>query len=623
MIELPDALENCLTQLSTGETTFEDCIAKYPEYAGELSRLILTAAQVEQQSRGIKPAPEFKSRMRAQLRAHMHEQPHSPPTKLRLELSNLRFKFALGWVFNTMAGLAALVLLFVLTGTVLAQTALPGDSLYSWRIISENVWRTVYPDRLTVDLALTTRRARDLSRVVGNPPAELVARREYQQSLNKLSSYADPSFRDALSEALNTQKVTLSSAQVIMPELDALLQKVTGQQTGLAVAYAATKVEANGITYTLLLTNRGSAGPVTATLLSSYLPVNAVTSISGAGCDNVNQVAGSVTCTPKNLAMGTPQLLTITVGLNPCYSGVLTNTIIISAANNLANPITMENNIPLAFPSPAKIAYVQSNGSAHRLGWATASGQVLNYNLHFRAAAPAWSPDGAKLAFFGEQGISELGTVYGQGNGLWIIDVGTGQEQNPRQLVAQDHIKNIAWSPDGTKLAFEVKPPDQTAQVVIVVDASGGRQISSFPGGQPAWSANSQKLAIKNCAPACGLWQVNFDGSDPQQLTFEATDSYPAWSPTGEYLAFTSNRDDNWEVYRLNLTNGQLLRMTHRPATDTTPVFGPCGQDVYLRTDQFGSWWLTVMKLNGDDERKVVEGVGPSDDWGLARSAIH
>jgi hypothetical protein len=29
------------------------------------------------------------------------------------------------------------------------------------------------------------------------------------------------------------------------------------------------------------------------------------------------------------------------------------------------------------------------------------------------------------------------------------------------------------------------------------------------------------------------------------------------------------------------------------------------------------------MKLDGSDERKVQEGVGFSDDWGLARPAVH
>ncbi|MEW5960004.1 MAG: hypothetical protein AB1801_19965, partial [Chloroflexota bacterium] len=418
-----------------------------------------------------------------------------------------------------------------------------------------------------------------------------------------------------------------AEAQVIMPELEELLQKVTIQKANLSAAYAATEIETGRILYTLIVTNRGPASPVTATLVSSYLPAETLVSVEGIDCNISDSAEGRAVCAVGELLADTPHVLTMTTTIDPCYSGILTNTVTITGLNNLininpANQIITESNIPLSFPNRANIAYVQSNGQRHELGLLNSTGQALNYNLHARAAAPAWSPDDSKMAFFGEEGISELGPMYGQGNGLWIIDVGEGQEQNPRQIVAQDHIKNIAWSPDGTKLAFEMGLPDQAHQIVVI-DPRDGRQISSFPGEQPAWSADSQKLAIKSCAPACGLWQVNFDSSEAEQLTFEATDSYPAWSPTGEYLVFTSNRDDNWEIYRLNLADGQLLRLTHRPGSDITPVFGPCGQDIYVRTDQFGSWWITVMKLDGSDERKVLEGVGPSDDWGLARPAVH
>jgi hypothetical protein len=51
-------------------------------------------------------------------------------------------------------------------------------------------------------------------------------------------------------------------------------------------------------------------------------------------------------------------------------------------------------------------------------------------------------------------------------------------------------------------------------------------------------------------------------------------------------------------------------------------VFDSCSQEIYFRTDQYGSWWITAMKLNGEDEYKVQEGIGSTSDWGLARPAV-
>lgn len=157
----------------------------------------------------------------------------------------------------------------------------------------------------------------------------------------------------------------------------------------------------------------------------------------------------------------------------------------------------------------------------------------------------------------------------------------------------------------------------------MVVEARDGRFISQFSGEQPAWSADSQKLVIKSCSPACGLWQVNFDGSGGQQLTFSESDSFPAVSPDGLHLAFASAREGDWEIYHLKQATGQVLRLTNRPGSDTTPVFGPCGQEIYFRTDAFGGWRINAIGVDGSGERLVKEGVGPSDEWGLARPAVH
>jgi Tol biopolymer transport system component len=118
---------------------------------------------------------------------------------------------------------------------------------------------------------------------------------------------------------------------------------------------------------------------------------------------------------------------------------------------------------------------------------------------------------------------------------------------------------------------------------------------------------------------------VNQDGSGDKQLTFSSNDSYPTWSPTGEYLAYTSKVGDNWEIFLLNLTDNDIQQLTDRPATDITPVFGPNGREIYLRTDHRGGgvhWRLTAINIETGQERTVKEGVGPSTDWGLARPAV-
>jgi Tol biopolymer transport system component len=259
----------------------------------------------------------------------------------------------------------------------------------------------------------------------------------------------------------------------------------------------------------------------------------------------------------------------------------------------------------------------------HRLELATSRADMITDQLHLRAAAPAWSPDGNKLAFFGVEGISELEGVFSQGNGVYVVDILGAQAVNPKLLMPQDHIKNIAWSPNGHYLALEVSIPSVPSEVVVI-DADNGQELSRFLGEQPAWSPDSRELVIKACRGTCGLWLVNISGQNGRTLTDNGTDSFPTWSPTDNLIAFSSqSRHNNWEIYLLDLNSGQIERVTHRPGSDTVPIFGPCGQEIYLLTDQYSdSWRLTAVRLDGSGEYLVVRDLGRTNNWGIIRPAI-
>lgn len=271
-------------------------------------------------------------------------------------------------------------------------------------------------------------------------------------------------------------------------------------------------------------------------------------------------------------------------------------------------------------PPPATVIYVQGGGLPSSIGVVSSAGQLLNNNLHGYAAAPAWSPDGRKIAFFGEPGIGQLGAAYGAGEGIWTVDYPSGG--NPVQLFVTNHVKSLAWSPNGQWLAFEFGPEGSTHET-IVIDAANGQKVSNFPGEQPAWSPDAQKLVIKACLPGCGLWLTNWDGSGAQQITFNETDSFPALSSDGKYMSFASQRDGNWEIYRLQLAISELLRLTNRSeVTDITPVFSRDSRQIYLLTGTLANWRIMVMALDGSNEHLIKEGVGLSEDWGLARPAV-
>jgi tricorn protease len=66
------------------------------------------------------------------------------------------------------------------------------------------------------------------------------------------------------------------------------------------------------------------------------------------------------------------------------------------------------------------------------------------------------------------------------------------------------------------------------------------------------------------------LWRVNEDGSQPARLTtHKARDSHPHFSPDGKWIAFSSNRYGNDDVYVMPAAGGPATRLTYHSAGDT------------------------------------------------------
>src|SRR5438270_13379116 len=66
------------------------------------------------------------------------------------------------------------------------------------------------------------------------------------------------------------------------------------------------------------------------------------------------------------------------------------------------------------------------------------------------------------------------------------------------------------------------------------------------------------------------LWVVREDGSNPVRLTVHtARDSHPRFSPDGRWVAFSSSRYGNYDVFVIPAEGGEARRLTYNSAPDT------------------------------------------------------
>ena len=145
----------------------------------------------------------------------------------------------------------------------------------------------------------------------------------------------------------------------------------------------------------------------------------------------------------------------------------------------------------------------------------------------------AWSPNDSRVAaaFINRKGQ----------NGLLISDMEM-LESGDVYVTKGDGLgpAKPVWSPDGTKIAFEMwqvkdNMPDKCVGI-YVMNASGGKPELVLPGDtrEPCWSPDGKQIVctMYRKDEKRDIWRVNADGSNAVNLTKGEGDNWnPAWSP--------------------------------------------------------------------------------------------
>ena len=212
-------LEECLTALSNDTATVDECLARYPQYAEQLKPLLGTIRYLKL-GRSVKPSLAFKSYSRVHLTQHLHFNPR------RSQWSQFFWR-----ITTTFAVLMATLLV---TGTVHAQTVLPGDNFYSWKRASEEVWRALSINSINADIALSERRLNEWVAVADDPKLSAEAMLDYFEELDRLKQKETVETHSFIAPIIRTHHEILDDAG--LPGADLVESYVALLVTPLPVA---------------------------------------------------------------------------------------------------------------------------------------------------------------------------------------------------------------------------------------------------------------------------------------------------------------------------------------------------------------------------------------------------
>lgn len=95
--------------------------------------------------------------------------------------------------------------------------------------------------------------------------------------------------------------------------------------------------------------------------------------------------------------------------------------------------------------------------------------------------------------------------------------------------------------------------------------------------------------------------------------------SLPAWSPDGQFVAFSGNREDNLDVYVIRADGTDLVNLTQSPEADTIQVWFPDSRRLLFRRYHGSDWEssrLYEMNVDGTGLSPFLEDVRANDfEW--------
>lgn len=189
-----------------------------------------------------------------------------------------------------------------------------------------------------------------------------------------------------------------------------------------------------------------------------------------------------------------------------------------------------------------RVAYLGLDGEVHLLDLRSGQRQGVTADGQPKRAL-AWSPDGTRLAYLVGAGEQSYIEVYHVATGAQAVLPGVG-------LTGVNH---FAWAPDGQVLLFDRWQGGERRVYRISIDGTGVHPLTTFDSWGGAWSPDGQQVVVSSPQ---GLYQLDRNGEHLVQMN-EVAGEQPSWSADGRWLAYLTSAGGVQTLWLMEVASGQ------------------------------------------------------------------
>ncbi len=167
------------------------------------------------------------------------------------------------------------------------------------------------------------------------------------------------------------------------------------------------------------------------------------------------------------------------------------------------------------------------------------------------------------------------------------------------------------------RIAFTSNRDGNDEVYVMTLEGSHPVNLTRHPGTDvdPAWSPDGQWIAFSSTRASNGngfaVWIMRADGTGQTRLTDDPIGSeQAAWSPDGRRIVFMTARDFNAEIYVMNSDGSGARNLSRHPAWDEQPAWSPDGRRIAFVSNRDRDQEIYVMNVDGTEPRRLTSSPG-------------